>query len=403
MAENAGLVLSLILLVVFLVLALFLARLNIAKQQKMLMQTSPKLRYPFPQSSRMPPGLMQPANVSLQGMQAVICRNYADWLERYILTEKDPRRAFLRTGTAKRLLKYEYLSTSFGQGLAMLLQTLMAGEDPQAQVLFDRLLFSTIIRPSFDHEDLSSWQMAPDGRSPRLNADLHAEAWVGFATLMAMAQWGDSVRVDYLVTSNAHLTALNEVMNRSREDLGEAVFAPHFIKTFAEAQPEKNWGELANKLDLETLKLLAEAEWTGDGGNEDASLALQLLNLGLARLLGGPEWTPPLQRKLDALTRKAYAHFLEPLGAETLSADYPKAFSNLALLSCSAPLAMALGDKDLLGNFWTALEYNQPAKNDPIGASLRLLAMHALAGSIWFGDVQDLDALDKNKQSAPEN
>ena len=389
MVEYAGLIISVIVLIVFLVLAMLLARLNISRQTGKLIETSPMINFPFPQGLELPQGVLGPAVVSREGMQAVIRRTYQEWLERYILTEKDPRRAFMRTGTEKRFLRYEYISTSLGQGLALMNAVLMAGEDQKAQVLFDRLLFSTIIRPSSDHEDLSSWQMVPDGRSARLNADLHAETWIGFATLAAFAQWKDSVRVDYQVTTQAHLKALNTVMGGDGQNLDEIVYAPYFYSVFRQSLPNEQWNDIIAKLESATHRLITnpDAELVGDGANEDASLALQVLNLGLERLLGGEDWDMRTRAALERIVQRAFTQLQVGLGNENQSQDYPKGFSRLSLLSCCAPVAASLGDRDLVDNFWTLLENNLPGRNDPIGASLRLLAMHALAGNMWFAKV----------------
>jgi len=112
-----------------------------------------------------------------------------------------------------------------------------------------------------------------------------------------------------------------------------------------------------------------------------------VLNLGLARLLGEKDWDLSTQAAIERVVRRAYAHLQEGLGEEAMAFDYPKGFSKLALLSCCAPAAAALGDRDLVSNYWTLLENNQPGRNDPIGASLRLIAMHALAGNMWFDKV----------------
>lgn len=389
MAEYLGLILSVVVVIILLVLVLLLARYNISRQTNKLVETSAVVRYPFPQGLDLPQGSLGPAIVSRDGMQAIIRRSYQEWLERYILAENDPRRAFLRAGSEKRFLKYEYVSTSFGQGLALMNTLLMAGDDPKAQVLFDRLLFSTIIRPSQDHEDLSSWQMVPDSRSPRLNADLHAETWIGFATLAATAQWQDSARVDYKVISQAHLKALNTVLKSSAQKLEELVFAPYFLATFAKNQADQDWVDLKTKLTVATQKLInsPEIELVGDAANEDASLALQVLNLGLDRLLGGEDWDLRTRAALERIVRRAYANLRGGLVNESQAPDYPKGFTNLALLSCCAPTAAFLADRDLVNNYWSLLENNLPGKNDPIGASLRLLAMQALAGNLWFTKV----------------
>lgn len=387
--EYLGLILSVVVVIILLVLVLLLARYNISRQTGKLVETSAIVKYPFPQGLGLPKDSFGPGIVSQEGMQAVIQRSYLEWLERYILAENDPRRAFLRAGSEKRFLKYEYISTSFGQGLALINTLLMAGEDPKAQVLFDRLLFSTIIRPSLDHEDLSSWQMVPDGRSPRLNADLHAETWIGFATLAASAQWQNSARVDYKVISQAHMEALSTVLGSTGQKLDELVYAPYFLATFAKNRVDQNWVGLKTKHAAATYKLIndPELELVGDEANEDASLALQVLNLGLDRLLGGEDWDLRTRAALERIVRRAYARLQDGLNMESQAPDYPKGFTNLALLSCCAPSAAFLGDRDLVNNYWSLLENNLPGKNDPIGASLRLLAMQALAGNLWFSKV----------------
>ena len=109
--------------------------------------------------------------------------------------------------------------------------------------------------------------------------------------------------------------------------------------------------------------------------------------MGLARLLGAEEWDSRTRAALERIVRGAYAVLQDGLGDESQTFDYPRGFSKLALLSCCAPAAAAFGDRDLVNNYWALLENNLPGRNDPIGASLRLLAIHALAGNMWFEKV----------------
>ena len=139
----------------------------------------------------------------------------------------------------------------------------------------------------------------------------------------------------------------------------------------------------------ETKRILAaeDAVLLGDGSNEDATLALQVMNLGLQRLLTGEDQDAGTHRDLERICRKGLKLLGGRLAEGVADEEYPAGFSDLALLSCCAPVSLGLGDQELVNAYWALLEGAEPAKNGPIGASLRLLALMAMGGKLWFGRV----------------
>jgi hypothetical protein len=59
-------------------------------------------------------------------------------------------------------------------------------------------------------------------------------------------------------------------------------------------------------------------------------------------------------------------------------------FSPLSRLACCAAAAASFGGAELSRAYWETLSQTQARSGDGLGATLRLLAMMALNGNIWF-------------------
>lgn len=357
--------------------------------------------YPFPQRGERTSPLLLPAATGGEEMNTEIRHAYSDWLSKYMLPDIEPGREFLRSNVEKHWLRYQVTANSFGQGLAMLISVLMAGDDQSAQSHFDRLLAFCLAHPSAGSPDLVSWSSMPDvATSKRLDPDLHSEGWISFALLVALKQWGTSERFHYDVILRQRLVAmlkLSEASDGSETDRFTGVFSPFFFDVFAKTTGDAHWLDVSRNLEKSAQENLESdtALLVGDGSAEEARLALLVLQLGLA---GVWQKKSPWKRwsgKVEPIIRTAAAELPAKINLFESGADNEMGgFSPLSLLACSVPAAICLADQKLIDSFWNTLVSAETNKHDSRGASLRLLALYILSGNTWFSqlDWQELPA-----------
>ena len=178
--------LSLVGLVVLFIGLLFLIRRTQQKRLQQAQAAPAAAAKPFPQNLEARLQILPDSGEQRQERLAQLRQAYADWQSAYWLRGLDGATEFLRGQTTKRGLRYQISATSLVQGLAMLIQTQMAEKDDDSCAGFERLLACLLSRPAQDFPALSSWLFMPDlPTSPRLQSDLHAEAWILSALLAA--------------------------------------------------------------------------------------------------------------------------------------------------------------------------------------------------------------------------
>jgi len=317
---------------------------------------------------------------------------YRDWLSIYLLPDAEPGRAFLRTGVARNWMRYQVTATSFSQALAMLVTVLVAGEDPQAQAQFDRILAFCLSHSSANAPDLMSWQVMPDvvpGR--RLDADLNAEPWIVLALLAAQAQWGRSERFQYEILARRRLEALLPLYQQTAQAEPQAlVYSPTFYQLFAQVTGDQAWKAI--EISLATQ---GRVQWSGthtifnaDNSPEEAKIGLSILQLGIAELEQAGKTTGKLTVEVEKLVRESVAQLAQAeLLDESALQTEPEGFTSLSLLACCTPAVLCLNDQALVDQQWQALVLAKPGRHDPIGATLRLLSLMQLSGNIWFDQV----------------
>ena len=349
---------------------------------------SAQVTFPFPQRQVDNERKMLPTQ-PMEELDKQVREAYRDWLLVYLLPDAEPGRAFLRTGVARNWLRYQVTATSFGQALAMLVSVLMAGEDPQAQTRFDRILAFCLSHGSANNPELMSWQVMPDVAPGRkLDADLNAEPWIVFALLAAQVQWGSSERFYYDILARLRLEALLPLYQQAIQDTPESlVVSPAFYQLFAQVTAEQAWKAIEDSLAAQ-----GKAQWrdkqpifTADGSPEEAKLGLSLLQLGIAELWQADKPNGKLTGEVEKRVRESVAQlaWAEFLDESTLQVE-PEGFSPLSLLACCVPVVSSLRDQDLINQLWQALALAKPGRHDPIGATLRLLSLIQLSGNIWF-------------------
>ena len=391
-AADLTVIFNAVLFIILLAAAILLLR-RIRQRRRTLDQPirSAQVTFPFPQRQVDRERQKLPTQPE-EELDKEIREAYRDWLSVYLLPDAEPGRAFLRTGVARNWIRYQVTATSFGQALAMLVSVLVAGDDPQAQAQFDRLLAFCLSHSSANAPDLMSWQVMPDvvpGR--RLDADLNAEPWIAFALLAAQAQWGRSERFQYEILARRRLEALLSLYQQAAQTEPQAlVYSPTFYQLFAQVTGDQAWKAIEISLAAQ-----GKVQWSGthtifnaDNSHEEAKIGLSILQLGIAELEQAGKPTGKLTGEVEKRVRESVLQLAQAeLLDESMLQTEPEGFTSLSLLACCTPAVLCLNDQALVDQQWQALVLAKPGRHDPIGATLRLLSLMQLSGNIWFDQV----------------
>ncbi len=371
--QDATGLLSLIgLIALFVGLLILTRRTQLKRQQQSQVNPSPALK-PFPQTSSYTQRLPSFRPEDLPERQAALRQAYLEWQSSFLLQGLEGNTEFLRGETQKRGLRYQVTSTSLAQGLALFIQAQMAQNGDDSRGKFERLLAHLLAHPALDHPTLSSWLCTPDlPTSPRLEPDLHAEAWILAALLAARQQWGSLQRFDLDQIFKERAQALLEALNTNSENQA-GIFSPLLFNIISQQVPDPLW-QTQTKADWQAV-IPRFREENGLPGRQEA---MSLLQIGLDGLLfpdhGFAERSDlAFSRLKRALTDQ-----------EALEGELEEGFSRLASFSCCVPLALLEKTGEDPAQLWSRLNQAQAARQDALGASLRLIAMMSLAGTLWL-------------------
>ena len=371
--QDATGLLSLIGLVALFVGLVLLVR-RIQHRRKKESETIPSsAAKPFPQAGFYLQLLPYFKQADLRERQVVLRQAYEEWQTNFLLRGLDGQTEFLRGETHKRGLRYQLTSTSLTQALALFIRVQMARDGDDSRGSFERLLAHLLRHPALDHPALSSWLSMPDlPTSPRLEPDLHAEVWILASLLAAKTQWGSLERFNLEDVFQERSQALLDALNSQYEDQSR-VFSPLLLHVIAQQLPNPLW-KTQTEADWQALKPLLREE-KGLPGRQQA---LSLLQIGLEGLIfpdnGFAERSDPAFLRL----KRALA------SQEPLEGELEEGFSRLASLSCYVPLALLYKNGEFADQLWSRVSQAQPAKQDALGASMRLLAMMSMTGTLWL-------------------
>jgi hypothetical protein len=372
--QDATGLLSLIGMIALFVGLLFLVKRTQLKRQEQTQTNPAPAAKPFPQISSYTQQLTSFTQADLLEMQTVLRQAFGDWQAGYLLRGMDGNTEFLRGETHKRGLRYQLTNTSLAQGLALFIQAQMAQDGDDSLRSFERLLAHLLAHPAQNHPALSSWLSMPDlPTSPRLEPDLHAEAWILASLLSVKTQWGGLQRFDLDQIFQERSQALLDAL-KSHSENQDMVFSPLLLRIIDQKMPDPLW-QTQIETDWQALKpLMREGE--GLPGRQEA---LSLLQIGLEGLFfpdnGFSEKSDLVFSRLKrALTSQ-----------DQIEGQLEEGFSRLASFSCCCPLALLTKNEDYANQLWKRLSQEQPAKQDALGASMRLLAMMSLTGTLWLG------------------
>ncbi len=297
---------------------------------------------------------------------------YQTWKTERLLQGEDRRSLFLRTGVEKNRLRYQLVATTQVQAFAILVSTLMAESDPQASTLVEALFANLLAHPAYGQSELSSWKFLPDlPRSPKLDPDPHAEAWVIYAMLAATSRWPAINRFHYMEIIPARMHALHGYLETLDPEMtGRQPFSGYLIKQLQSREPSLDWSALGESQELFYSQL--EEEESFEGEPDTSRFGFSLLQLGLMALLDKDPEKLSAIRKVETGLRQLVEGFSSASSTEA-------EFSRLSMLACTVPAFLSLQERELCDRVWKELISTQPDKNDGLGATLKLLGMTILA------------------------
>lgn len=165
--------------------------------------------YPFPQHLVYAPGTIRPNQRTQTQQDNDVRAFYDDWKASYLVNAGttlagDPlyRVAFGAT------LPDKNRTVSEGQGYGMIIVALMAGYDPQAQVIFDGLWEFARAHPSDTDHRLMDWDV-PDNATGNDSA-FDGDADMAYGLLLADKQWSSTGRINYQAEAETVITAILE-------------------------------------------------------------------------------------------------------------------------------------------------------------------------------------------------
>ncbi len=371
--QDAAGLLSLIGLIALFIGLLFLTRRMQRKRLEQTQESPSSAAKPFPQTAGYIQQIPTFAQHKLLERQAALRQAFDLWQKDFLLRGLDGNTEFIRGESLKRGLRYQVSSTSLAQGLAMFIQVEMAQDGDESRARFERLLAHLLAHPAQDQPVLSSWLSIPDlPTSRRLEPDLHAEAWILLGLMLARQQWGSLQRFDLDQIIQERSQALLET-SKSHSAVQCGVFSPILTHIIARQMPDPFWQTQAG-VDWQEVQPLLREE-TGLPGKQQA---LSLLQVGLEGLVSPQDGFAERSTLFFARLKSALS------SPEALEGEVEAGFSRLASLSCCVPLALLYKDGEHVDNLWARLSQALPAKQDALGASLRLIAKMSLAGTLWL-------------------
>ena len=312
------------------------------------------------------------AHSEISDRSLVLEQAYRAWKAERLLQSEDGRSLFLRAGVEKSGLRYQLVASSQVQALAILLITLMAEVDPKASSQAEALFASLLAHPAYGQSDLSSWQYLPDlPRSPKLDPDPHAEAWLIIALRNANKHWPAMNRFHYSEIIPGRMHALHDYVEMlDPQVVRQLPFSGYIVKQLQSMEPQLEWSAFQENKDL--VYSLFEERDPIEGEQDVGKLGFSLLQLGLLAWLDQDPDALRAIRNAETSLRQLVEDYT---GGSSTETD----FSRIAMLALAVPAVLSLQDRLLADEVWDELTSAQPDKNDGLGATLRLLGMAFLA------------------------
>ncbi len=381
-------------------------------------------------------GTIKPNHLSQAVMDQQLTAFYTEWKALYLSTSCGSGRYFVKVnadhkpvggGTAPNTI-----TVSEAHGYGMLISVMMAGQDPDAQKIFDGMVRYFEDHPAKSDPGLMAWNQVEGctNATGRFRGDASAtdgDLDIAYALLLADHAWGSQGAIDYRAHANTVMTAIlkHEVHPRTHHlMLGDwagtdgdseleyatrsSDFMPSYLNSFFEMTGDKRWLAVRDKTysiintftqrystrsalmpdvvsHLDTSITPARAELLEGQHDGDYSwnaarypwrIALDYLMYGDARAL---DTLVTFNQWARASTRDAPAAFNSGYRVDGSALD--EAPNDPAFIYALGVSAMISPDNQpWLNNIWDNLQHRSLKAHDYYANTLKLLGMLTMSG-----------------------
>ncbi len=144
------------------------------------------VHFPFPQHSSYHKGTIKPNRLTQEIIDSQVLDFYKSWKKQYIHEVADTHQAFVffeEEGS-------KFQSVSEGQGYGMIILTMMAGADPDAQKIFNQLFNYVIAHPSNPESTLMAWSQLADNKNKDTTSATDGDMDIAFALIAGRQTMG---------------------------------------------------------------------------------------------------------------------------------------------------------------------------------------------------------------------
>lgn len=216
---------------------------------------------PYPQALTCP-GCIKPSNVSQKEMDESVKAFYDYWKKKYLKNDLSslPGGYYVKGEITGSPEGFTPLGSSEGQGYGMIIATLMAGYDPDAQAIFDGLLKTVRAYKSSGNRHLMGWVVADDKMAQgHFGSATDGDLDIAYALLLAHKQWGNSGSINYLseakrmiikgirtsYITNDYRLNLGDWKNETSKDTRPSDWMLTHFKAFKKATGDMVWDSVA--------------------------------------------------------------------------------------------------------------------------------------------------------------
>jgi endo-1,4-beta-D-glucanase Y len=379
---------------------------------------------PFPQHIKYTAGAIKPSHITQKRLDNAVESFYIQWKKRFIKTTPDKSQSFI---WFEDIGKKQCVSE--GQGYGMIIIALMAGFDPSAKSIYDKLYRYYKAHPSAKSPYLMAWAQHTNGKNLDNTSATDGDMDIACSLLMANKQWGSNGAINYLSEGKAMINAIMkyeinhhtwsvilsdgvEAESKDYFDMRSSDFMPANFKTFYSATNDKRWTRVIdNNYKLFTLM---QDKYSPDAGllpdfivsiNKMAKPAPPYFleskydgyynynacrvpwRVGIDYLLSGDKRAKLINDRINRWIRETTHNDTYNLGAGYTLAGNDIKSRNFEALSFIAPFAVsAMVDKknqQWLNKVWNYLVTFQLKDYDYYDNTIKLLNIIIISGNYW--------------------
>jgi len=394
---------------------------------------TPKLA--FPQNKAYFNGCILPSTKTRKELNTATTEFYTVWKKAYLCHDcADARQYYILNDEGNVKGKGKTICVSEGQGYGMQIMVLMAGEEKEAQAIFDGMYRFARMHPSSVSKYLMSWSIlkgcVTNKHNDNNNSATDGDMDIAISLLMADNQWGSTGTINYREEARKSIGAIlkHEINGRKHSillcdantpddpdynDIRSSDFMPAYLRVFNNFFPNPEWKKVIDN----TYIIFANIQQTYGAktglipdfisyskgkyspakpnylegpfdGNYYYNACRVPFRVGLDYLLFGDERAKNL---LDPLSD--FIKTTTTSNAENVCAGYylsGKAFANHDFATPAYVCPFAIGamlnknHQDWLDNCWNSVSKFEFKDYQYFDNTLQLLSMIVLSGNYWL-------------------